>query len=55
MIITLDSGELDVEQKRRLVEGFTSVLCSITGVPAQHVNVVIRENQPVNVGVQGVL
>jgi len=45
----------DVDKKRRLVAKLTEVIVESYGVPKEAVTVEIRENEPENVGVGGVL
>ena len=52
-VIQVDGPPLDIEKKRRLVKELTEVAVNIYGIP--HISVLIRENQPENVGADGKL
>ena len=54
-IINVDVGKLSRDQKKELVREMTSTLARISGVPEAAIDVVIRENDPDNIGVGGVL
>ena len=54
-VITLDAGSLTKEQKAELVKAFTESASRITGIPEHAFTMVIRENNPDNIGVGGVL
>ncbi len=51
--IMVDGPPIDVERKRRLVKKLTDVAVEVYGIP--HIVVLIRENPPENVGVEGQL
>jgi 4-oxalocrotonate tautomerase family enzyme len=52
-IITVDTTPLTREQKERLIMEFTSIACSVTGLPESAMIVVINEAGPDNFGVGG--
>jgi len=56
-IITIEGPPRDVETKRKLVERFTTIFKEVYGFPSdfEHVSIIIRENTPENVGVNGQL
>ena len=45
----------DLEKKRSLVKMLTAAAVEFYGFPAETIVVVIKENDPVNVGVGGIL
>jgi len=51
--ITVDGPPLGIEQKRRLVRDLTEAAAAVYQIG--HIVVLIRENPPENVGVQGQL
>ncbi len=51
--IMVEGPPLDLERKRRLVEGLTEVAVEVYGI--EHITVLIRENPPENVGISGQL
>ena len=51
--ITVDGPPISVEQKRQLVEQLTKA--AIDAYRIEHITVLIRENPPENVGVNGQL
>ena len=54
--ITLDGPEIrDIEKKRTLVKAVTEAACQAYGLPRETMVVVIKENQPGNVAVGGIL
>jgi 4-oxalocrotonate tautomerase len=54
--ITVEGPPVPVEKKRDLVEGLTQAAVAVyEGIPAEAFIVLIRENQPENVGVGGEL
>lgn len=53
--ITLEILKTSKERKERLVREITRVAAEATGVPADAFYVFIKENEPDNVGVGGVL
>ncbi len=54
-VITLEAGKLTKEQKSELVKVFAESASKIMGVPEHAFTTVIRENNPDNIGVGGVL
>jgi len=56
-IIIVEGPPRDVETKRRLVEQFTTIFKEIYGYPPDfsHISVIIRENNPENIGTNGKL
>jgi 4-oxalocrotonate tautomerase len=54
-IITTSGPQLTVEQKRRLADGLTKVMCEVYNRPAEQIIVIIRENPPENVAIGGKL
>lgn len=56
-IIIVEGPPRDVETKRRLVEQFTTIFKEIYGYPQDfsHISVIIRENNPENIGTNGKL
>jgi len=51
--IMVDGPPIDVERKRQLVRKLTEVAVEVYGI--KHIVVLIRENPPENVGVEGQL
>jgi 4-oxalocrotonate tautomerase len=49
----VDGPPIDIERKRQLVKKLTDVAVEVYGIP--HIVVLIRENPPENVGVEGQL
>jgi len=45
----------DVNKKRKLVERLTDAMAEVYGVPREAVVVTIKEDEPENVGIGGVL
>ncbi|GFZ30165.1 4-oxalocrotonate tautomerase [Clostridium zeae] len=54
-VITLEAGKLNKEQKSQLVKEFTNTASKIMNVPEQAFIVLIKENEPENIGVGGQL
>lgn len=54
-IITFDGGKLNKEQKTELVKQFTECAHQITGINKEAFVIIIRENDPENIGSGGVL
>lgn len=54
-VITLEAGNLNKDQKKRLVEEFTSIASKITDTPEQAFVVLLKENAHDNIGVAGKL
>jgi 4-oxalocrotonate tautomerase len=54
-VITIDGPALSKEQKKDLVKSFTKEAARVTGIPTQAFVVLINENNPDNVGVDGEL
>lgn len=54
-VITLEAGKLSKEQKSRLIKEFTKTASEITNIPEQAFVVLLKENQPDNIGVGGQL
>ncbi|MCK4333786.1 tautomerase family protein [candidate division WOR-3 bacterium] len=52
-LIQVDGPSIDTDKKRRLVKELTDVAMRIYNI--QHITVLIRENQPENVGSNGQL
>ena len=52
-IITVEGPPIEVERKRELVKKLTEVAVEVYRI--EHIIVLIRENQPENVGVNGQL
>jgi len=52
-VITMEVGELSKKQKQELIGRFTEVAVEITGIPKQHIIVVIREWPDENLGIDG--
>ncbi|TKJ36605.1 4-oxalocrotonate tautomerase [candidate division TA06 bacterium B3_TA06] len=52
-LIQVDGPPIDIEKKRRLVKELTDVAVKIYEI--EHIVVLIRENQPENVGSNGEL
>lgn len=50
-VITIDGPKLSKEQKAELVKSFSETASKITGLPVQAMVVLVRENDPENVGV----
>ncbi len=53
--IIVEGPPIEVDRKRRLVEQLTDTAAKVYELPAQVIVVVIKENQPENVGVGGQL
>lgn len=53
--ITLEMAHLTKDQKREIVSGVTEVASRVSGIPAEMFYVFIKENEPDNIGVGGVL
>ncbi|KPK70682.1 4-oxalocrotonate tautomerase [candidate division WOR_3 bacterium SM23_60] len=51
--VTVEGPPIAVEKKRTLVKGLFDVAYAVYGI--EHITVVIKENPPENVGVQGKL
>jgi 4-oxalocrotonate tautomerase len=51
--ITVDGPPISVEQKRQLVEQLTKAAVDVYWI--EHITVLVRENPPENVGVNGQL
>ncbi|MBQ6972934.1 MAG: tautomerase family protein [Synergistaceae bacterium] len=54
-VITVEAGKLTTEQKSQLARELTESASRIMNVPAQAFIALIKENEPDNVGVGGVL
>jgi len=56
-IIMIEGPPRDIETKRKLVKQFTNIFKEIYGYPEDftHISVIIRENNPENVGTNGEL
>ncbi|MBN2379424.1 tautomerase family protein [candidate division WOR-3 bacterium] len=52
-VIQIDGPPLDTDKKRKMVKDMTEVAEGIYGIP--HIVVLIRENEPENVGSNGEL
>ena len=52
-VITMEVGSLSREQKKELIERFTEVAVEVTGIPKQHLIVVVREWPDTNLGIDG--
>jgi len=53
--IVLDGPKLTKDQKRAIVESFTQAASDITKIPKEAFVVMIKENEPDNIGVGGKL
>jgi len=53
--IVLDGPKLNKEQKSKIVQEFTKIASEVTGIPEKAFVVMIKENEPDNVGVGGIL
>lgn len=53
--ITMELAKMSHEKKARLVEEVTRATVEATGLPAETVYVFIKENEPNNIGVGGIL
>ena len=53
--ITMELVKMSKEKKARLVEELTEATANITGLPKQTIYVFIKDDEPENVGVVGVL
>ena len=51
--ITVEGPPIKIEQKRELVKGLTDAAVKVYKI--EHITVLIRENQPENVGISGQL
>ncbi|WP_366922933.1 tautomerase family protein [Metallumcola ferriviriculae] len=54
-IITIDAGKMEKKQKETLIEGFTKTASTTLNIPEQAFVVLIKENDPDNVGTGGVM
>jgi 4-oxalocrotonate tautomerase len=54
-IITVSAGAVDVERKRKLVDGLTKVASEVYSLPPETVVVIVNEHARENIGVGGVL
>jgi len=54
-IIVFEGPKLEKGQKAELIKSFTQIASGITKIPQESFSVIIRENDPENVGVGGVL
>ncbi|MFO7578078.1 MAG: 4-oxalocrotonate tautomerase DmpI [Pelovirga sp.] len=54
-VISLDGPRLDLDKKRALVTEITARAAQAYGLPEQTIIVMIRENEPENVAVGGLL
>ena len=52
-IITLEAGKMDKEQKETLIAGFTRIASETLRVPASAFVVILKENDPDNIGSGG--
>lgn len=53
-ILTFEGGPLAPEMKQELITGLTEVAAKATGIPKDKFVVLLRELDPVNIGVGGV-
>ncbi len=53
--IVIDGPKLEKQVKAKLVEEITDSVHRLTGIPREHIVVLIKENDPENVGVGGKL
>jgi len=53
--IVIDGPKLEKQVKAKLVEEITDSVNRLTGIPREHIVVLIKENDPENVGVGGKL
>lgn len=54
-IVKVEAGKLNREQKKQLVDELTGSVSRILKIPEASVNVVLKENDPDNIGVGGKL
>jgi 4-oxalocrotonate tautomerase len=54
-VITLEAGKLNKEQKIQLVKEFTGTASKVMNIPEQAFTVLLKENEPENIGVGGQL
>ena len=54
-IVKVEAGKLNREQKKQLVDELTGSVSRILKTPEAFVNVVLKENDPDNIGVGGKL
>lgn len=52
-VMTFEGGPMDTAMKKDLIEQLTAKASEITGVPAQHFTLLIREQPLENMGVGG--
>lgn len=52
-VIVFEGGKLTREQKEELMRGFTDLAQRVTGIRREAFTVLIKENEPDNVGVGG--
>jgi 4-oxalocrotonate tautomerase len=51
--IQIDVGSMSKEKKAELIKGLTETASSILKIPEQAFTVIIRENNPDNIGIGG--
>ncbi len=54
-VIIFEGPQLTVQQKKELVREFTALASKVTTIPERAFTVLIKENDPQNVGVGGEL
>lgn len=54
-VITINGPKLSKDQKEQLVKEFSETASKVTGLPVEAMVVLIREDEPENVGVRGCL
>ena len=54
-VIRIDGPKISVDKKRELAKRLTEAAAEIYGMDKEHIIVLIRENEPENVGVGGEL
>ncbi|MBO8169226.1 MAG: tautomerase family protein [Thermoanaerobacteraceae bacterium] len=54
-IITIEAGKMEKSQKETLIQDFTKVASKTLGIPEEAFVVLIKENDPDNVGSGGVM
>lgn len=54
-VITIDGPKLSKDQKQELVKLISEDASKVTGLPVEAMMVLIRENDPENIGLRGCL
>lgn len=54
-VVIVESNKLDVDKKREYVKNLTKLTAETYGLPENTVTIIIKENEPENIGVAGSL